>query len=72
MRVLVGDTAPKDIYAAVPYEGRWYWIANTDIEFKTTFGIVMLLFSISRRYQGRCAGGDNPSPMSNDIRQEAA
>ena len=47
MRVLVGDAAPKDVYAAVPYEGRWYWIANTDIESKTTFGIVMLLFSIS-------------------------
>jgi hypothetical protein len=47
MRVLVGDTAPKDAYVAVPYNDRWYWIANADIESKTTFGVVMLLFSIS-------------------------
>ena len=47
MRVLVGEAAPKDAYVAVSYIDRWYWIANTDIESKTTFGVVMLLFSIA-------------------------
>jgi hypothetical protein len=47
MRVLVSDTAPKDAFVAVPYGGRWYWIADNDIQSKTTFGIVMLLFSIA-------------------------
>jgi len=47
MRVLVGDAAPKDAYVAVPYDHHWYWIADNDIQSKTTFGVVMLLFSIS-------------------------
>jgi hypothetical protein len=47
MRVLVADTAPKGASVAVPYAGRWYWIADTDIQSKTTFGVVMLLFSIA-------------------------
>jgi hypothetical protein len=47
MRILVGDTAPKDAFVAAQYNGRWFWIADMDIQSKTTFGIVMLLFSIS-------------------------
>jgi len=47
MRVLVGDSAPRDAFVTVPYNGRWYWIADTDIESKSTFGVVMLLFSIA-------------------------
>jgi hypothetical protein len=47
IRIQVGDTPPKDAYVAVPYNSRWYWIADTDNQSKTTFGVVMLLFSIS-------------------------
>jgi len=47
MRVHVADAAPKDAYVAVQYDKRWYWIANTDIESKSTFGVLMLLFSIA-------------------------
>jgi hypothetical protein len=47
MRILVGDVAPKDASVAVQYNNRWFWIADTDIQSKTTFGVVMLLFSIS-------------------------
>jgi hypothetical protein len=47
MRVLVGAAAPQDAYVAVPYDHRWYWIADTDIQSKSTFGVLMLLFSIS-------------------------
>ena len=47
LRVLVTDTAPEDAYVATQYNGRWYWIADTDIQSKYTFGIIMLLFSIA-------------------------
>jgi hypothetical protein len=47
MRILVGDSQPKDASVAVQYNDRWFWIADTDIQSKYTFGIVMLLFSIS-------------------------
>ena len=42
-----GDAPPKDAYVAIPYNGRWFWIANTDIRSKSVFTFVMLLFSIS-------------------------
>jgi hypothetical protein len=47
IRIHVGDAPPKDAYVAMEYNRRWFWIADTDIQSKTTFGIVMLLFSIS-------------------------
>ena len=47
MRVLVTDTPPKDAYVAVQYDKRWFWIPDTDIQSKYTFGIIMLLFSIA-------------------------
>ena len=47
IRILVGDAAPKDAFVAAQYDGRWFWIADTDIQSKSTFAIVMLLFSIS-------------------------
>jgi hypothetical protein len=47
LRVLVTETAPKDAYVAVQYDQRWFWIANSDIQSKYTFGIIMLLFSIA-------------------------
>jgi len=47
VKILSGDAAPKDAYVAVEYNGRWFWIAGTDIQSKYTFGFVMLLFSIS-------------------------
>jgi hypothetical protein len=47
MRILAGDAAPKDASVAVQYKNRWFWIADTDIQSKTTFAIVMMLFSIA-------------------------
>ena len=47
LRVLVSDTEPQDAHVAVQYDGRWFWIADTDIQSKYTFGIIMLLFSIA-------------------------
>lgn len=47
MRIQVSDSPPKDAFVATKYQRRWYWIADTDIDSKTTFAVVMLLFSIS-------------------------
>jgi hypothetical protein len=47
LRILVTDAPPRDAHVAVQYDGRWFWIADTDIESKYTFGIIMLLFSIA-------------------------
>jgi hypothetical protein len=47
LRVLVADTPPKAAYVAVQYDNRWFWIADTDIQSKYTFGIIMLMFSIA-------------------------
>jgi hypothetical protein len=47
LRVLVTDTPPQDAYVVTQYDRRWFWIADTDIQSKYTFGIIMLLFSIA-------------------------
>jgi hypothetical protein len=47
INIMSGPPALSDSYVAVPYKGRWFWIAETDIRSKLIFGSVMLLFSIS-------------------------
>jgi hypothetical protein len=47
LRVLVTDAPPQDAYVAVQYDRRWFWIADTDLQSKNTFAIIMLLFSIA-------------------------
>jgi hypothetical protein len=47
LKILGGSSAPADAFVAVPYKGRWFWIADTDVRSKLIFGSVMLLFSIS-------------------------
>ena len=47
LRVLVTDTPPRNPHVAVQYDNKWFWIADTDIQSKYTFGVIMLLFSIA-------------------------
>jgi hypothetical protein len=47
LRVLVTDKKPTDAYVAAQYNGKWFWIADTDIQSKYTFAVIMLLFSIA-------------------------
>jgi hypothetical protein len=47
LRILVAETPPQDAYAAVQYDRRWFWVADTDIQSKYTFAVIMLLFSIA-------------------------
>jgi hypothetical protein len=47
LNILSGSNLPQDPAIAVQYDGRWFWIAETDIRSKSVFAAVMLLFSIS-------------------------
>ena len=47
LKIVSGNAPPKDAYVAVRYAGHWFWIADTDIRSKYTFGLIMLMFSIS-------------------------
>jgi hypothetical protein len=47
LRILSGAEPPTEAFVSVPYHGHWFWIPDTDIRSKGTFGAVMLLFSIS-------------------------
>lgn len=47
IRILAAELPPKDAYVSVKYGGRWFWIDNNDIRSKSTFGVLILLFSIA-------------------------
>lgn len=40
-----GPEKPKNAFAAVPYEGSWFWIESEDLRSKTTLSAVTLLFN---------------------------
>jgi len=54
VRVRSGTEAPEKSYAAVPYEGYWYWIDNADLLSKRTFTFLLILFSLAET--GQAAG----------------
>ena len=39
LRVLVAEKQPQDAYVAAQYHGKWFWIADTDIQSKYTFAV---------------------------------
>jgi hypothetical protein len=47
LRILVTDNQPQYAYVAAEYDRKWFWIADTDIQSKYTFAVIMLLFSIA-------------------------
>jgi hypothetical protein len=47
VQVLSGSSVPADAYAAVPYRGRWYWVADRDLTSKTRFTLLMILSSLA-------------------------
>jgi hypothetical protein len=55
VRVRSGTAAPEDAYAAVPYKGHWYWIADDDTASKGTFTFLMILFSLAETGQASVA-----------------
>jgi len=54
VRIRSGAAAPEHAYAAVPYEGFWYWIDSADIPSKRTFTFLLILFSLAET--GQAAG----------------
>jgi len=47
VHVLSGPSAPADAYAAVPYRGRWFWVADRDLTSKVRFTLLMILSSLA-------------------------
>jgi len=55
VRIHSSLSAPTDAYAAVPFKGYWYWIADDDIVSKRPFTFLMLLFSLAETGQSAAA-----------------
>jgi hypothetical protein len=51
-----GKEKPDQAFAAVPYEGLWFWIDRRDLPSKTTLAAVTILFNF-------LAGGSKVSPV---------
>jgi hypothetical protein len=47
VHIVSGPSPPTDAYAAVPYRGRWYWIADRDLTSKVRFTLLMILSSLA-------------------------
>jgi hypothetical protein len=47
MNIQSGEERPSEAHVAVQYNGRWYWIPDTDLRSKAMFAVVLLLFSIA-------------------------
>lgn len=56
-RVANSADRPTNAFTAVPYRGHWYFVDDTDLNSKTTFGLLTLLFSL------QASSGDGPSPL---------
>lgn len=56
-RVDYATDRPDRAFAAVPYRGIWYYLDDTDLNSKTTFGLLTLLFSL------QASGGGGASPL---------
>jgi hypothetical protein len=47
MHVRSGTERPKDPFAAVQYQGYWFWIDRTDLTSKRTFSFLMAIFNFA-------------------------
>jgi hypothetical protein len=54
-RIHSGPEMPVQSYAAVPYKGSWYWIADDDIASKRTFTFLLILSSLAETGQSAAA-----------------
>lgn len=46
LRVASSRERPAEAFIAVPYRGAWFYIADDDLESKSTFGLLAQLFSL--------------------------
>lgn len=56
-RITHSATRPRGAFSAVPYRGHWFYLDDADLNSKTTFGLLTLLFSL------QASGGDGASPL---------
>ncbi len=47
IKILSGDAEPRGAFVAVKYQGRWFWVPNTDIQSKFTFAYLQLVYTMS-------------------------
>jgi hypothetical protein len=47
MQIHSGTTRPKSAFAAVQYEGHWFWIDRTDLASKRAFSFLMAIFNFA-------------------------
>jgi hypothetical protein len=47
VKILSGQTAPKDAFVAIPYRNNWFWIDDRDLKSKRTFSFMLLLFTLA-------------------------
>ena len=47
VRIHAGPQQPPDAYAAVRYHGHWFWIDDRDMQSKTLFTFILVLFSLA-------------------------
>ena len=47
LRIHSGPKEPVGAFAAVSYEGEWFWIANDDWKSKRTFSSILFLFTLA-------------------------
>lgn len=58
IRVHSGQTKPDDAFVAVPYRDHFFWINDRDIDSKSMFFFLMILFSFTER-----GPGDQAAPV---------
>jgi len=46
--VRTSPNKPQSAYAAVQYQGRWFWIADTDYDSKIAFSVIQIVMSIAQ------------------------
>ena len=46
-RIRCSATRPTDAFAAVEYQGHWFWVDNRDLVTKRSFSLMMLIFSLA-------------------------
>ena len=53
LRIKYSEKRPADAYASVPHRRGWFWIDDRDLDSKRTFGVIMLLFTLTETGGGR-------------------
>jgi hypothetical protein len=47
LRILSGDQRPADAFAAICYEGHWFWIEKSDFRSKRTMAYILVLLALA-------------------------